>query len=498
MALENDELTHDARTTTHVDAARVDLVDLAAATPCATRRPHGGARAPVFFTLGKQMFLRLTAAALLVSAGARGAAGATFSRAWSSGGAGTDASVRAAAAFMSAHLLPFGYDLAIVDGPWASSTDVWARPVPDISLFPSSASGDGLSSLSAHMAALGVRLGVWTLRGIPAAAVAARAPIYGSAFTADEAARLDQNCSAGGGNVGVRDNAAGRAYYASLAALYAGWGVVYVRADCFVGVRGTYDEDLRAFSRAMAAAGVAVGTSPGAALTVANATAIARGALAVAFRVSDGLSDAWLDAGGGATGVKRRLRDFAPFAALAGVNGAFSDGGALPVGAVRGAAGAPPAPTRLSRDEQTFAVTLWAVARAPLVVGGALPLDARDDFTLGLLTNAGVLAVHNATRGGAPVRANGAPPGGAGDAHAWAAAPLGRADAAVVALFNAGDAPATVSVDLADAHLSPTEAYCVEDVWARAARGKAARAVAAELRPHAAALLLLAPCAAGA
>ncbi len=48
-------------------------------------------------------------------------------------------------------------------------------------------------------------------------------------------------------------------------------------------------------------------------------------------------------------------------------------------------------PNFLSRDEQRTIMTLWAIARCPLMFGGHLP--ASDAWTLSLITNPEVLAI---------------------------------------------------------------------------------------------------------
>src|SRR6185295_3841862 len=48
--------------------------------------------------------------------------------------------------------------------------------------------------------------------------------------------------------------------------------------------------------------------------------------------------------------------------------------------------------THLSHDELITLMTLWSIARSPLIIGANLPKN--DDFTLSLLTNDEVLAVN--------------------------------------------------------------------------------------------------------
>jgi hypothetical protein len=66
----------------------------------------------------------------------------------------------AAADYLNATLLPFGFDLIVLDGGWAGGYDSYGRPVPDAAKFPSTAGGAGLRALSDMAHARGLRFGV--------------------------------------------------------------------------------------------------------------------------------------------------------------------------------------------------------------------------------------------------------------------------------------------------------------------------------------------------
>jgi len=405
----------------------------------------------------------------------------------------------AAAQYMHDVLLPHGFDLVTIDGGWSDHIDGNGRQLPSASL-----SGDGgLASLAGAVHALGLRLGVWTIRGIPRAAVERKLPIADSAFTADMAARLDTNCSWDADNVGVVANDAGRAYYASVAALYKSWSVDFVKIDCMTdNSHGLYLDDFTLFATEMRAAGLLISVSPGRSQNFRNASYITENALAAHYRISDDLWDIWDDLNNGTgypTGVKSKLLAMPQYAPLLGQNGAFADMDMLPLGVVyhqnAGGGGGiygPPSPTHLTRDEQTTLMTLAIATRAPLIFGGRLPLEPDDAWTLGLLTNDEALQVHGLSGLNRPVPAA----GGGGEAYAWAAAPEAIPQpSAFVALFNAGDAEAAVSVELRDVGLPASgAAYCVRDLWARAAAGQAQGTLSATLPAHGAGLYLLAPC----
>ena len=356
----------------------------------------------------------------------------------------------------------------------AGRTDAYGLPIPDATLFPSTANGAGFKPLSDVLKSKGLRLGLWQIKGISTDMVAARGPIKDSPYTADQAASLDHKCSWDTTHLGVQDNAAGRAYYRSVAAVYASWGVSFVKIDCMVGdgyhgrsVNGAAGEgsaewlglsadDFTAFSAAALPLGIQLSVSPGWSMNVKNATYLSQlnASAYIQYRISQDMGDLWLDSAGPhffyPTGVKGKLDLFPLYSHLIGVGGTFPDGDMLPLGVVvHLGTDLSPSPTRLTPAEQKFAVTLWVVARAPLILGGRLPLEPSDEVTLPLLTNEEVLAVHNASYGNAPVPVQ----GGGVDLHAWRAFLTNvpgntTTTTTIFALFNERDEAARVAVDL--------------------------------------------------
>lgn len=72
--------------------------------------------------------------------------------------------------------------------------------------------------------------------------------------------------------------------------------------------------------------------------------------------------------------------------------GHFPDADMLLVGDVVEGHDEAPRPTRLTADEQYTHISLWTLWASPLLIG--CPIERMDDFTLNLLTNPDVLAVH--------------------------------------------------------------------------------------------------------
>ena len=67
--------------------------------------------------------------------------------------------------------------------------DSFGRPIPDVAKYPSSAGGKGFGPLVAEMGKLGIKLGLWIIRGVPVEAAAQNMPIAGSNLFAKDAVR---------------------------------------------------------------------------------------------------------------------------------------------------------------------------------------------------------------------------------------------------------------------------------------------------------------------
>ncbi len=104
--------------------------------------------------------------------------------------------------------------------------------IPDPARFPSAANGAGFKPLADWLHAQGLKFGIHIVRGIPRQVVAANLPIAGTSFHAADAADTTSPCPWDEGNWGIKDNAAGQAYYDSMLQLYASWGLDFLKVDC--------------------------------------------------------------------------------------------------------------------------------------------------------------------------------------------------------------------------------------------------------------------------
>ena len=138
-----------------------------------------------------------------------------------------------------------------------------------------------------------------------------------------------------------------------------------------------------------------------------------------------------------------------------------------------------PHPTRLTPNEQMTHITMWAMQAAPLLIG--CDLTHIDRFTLDLLTNHDVIEVDQDMLGKPATRV-----AKDGQAEVWAR-PLADGRYAV-ALFNRGDEPTRVTVDLAN-DLRLTGPRRVRNLWLMRDEGRASGRYSAIVPRHGAVLL---------
>jgi hypothetical protein len=162
-------------------------------------------------------------------------------------------------------------------------------PVPN--RFPSAANGAGFKPLADWLHAQGLKFGIHIVRGIPRQVVKANMPIAESQYHAEDAADLTSPCPWDEGNWGVKDNAAGQAYYDSMLKLYAGWGLDFIKVDC-ISDRPYRPTEIRQIAEAIRKTGrtIVLSLSPGP-TALENAEFV--GKYAQMWRISDDHWDGW-------------------------------------------------------------------------------------------------------------------------------------------------------------------------------------------------------------
>jgi hypothetical protein len=364
--------------------------------------------------------------------------------------------------------------------PWTDLVmDEWGRLWPAPNRFPSAAGGAGFTMLGETLHARGLQFGIHLMRGIPRQAVHRNTPVKGMpGVSARDIAQPNSICPWNTDMYGVNpSHPAAQAYYDSVFELYAAWGVDFVKVDDIAWSRlyGYHAGEVELIHHAIARCGrpMVLSLSPGPA-SLATAAHLRRHA--TTWRLTDDLWDRWRDI----------LHAFDTCAAWAGVQGAgaYPDADMLPLGhlGIRSTdGGGGDRWTRLTAVEQRTMVTLWMIARSPLILGGAA--QDYDPPTLDLLRNPAVLTVSRDTYGNREVFRD-------DTTRAWVARHQ-DGESAYLALFNVGEEARRLS--LGDEWL-PLDAdrWTVTDLW-EGEEDQRACLGSVNLPPHGAALWRVVP-----
>ena len=383
------------------------------------------------------------------------------------GAAVTEDTVKANADYMAKHLKEYGWEYVVVDIQWYQPTasthayepfsdlvmDGYGRLLPAENRFPSAAGGQGLKPLADYIHSLGLKFGIHIMRGLPRMAAHQHLPIWNSEARCDQAANPNSICAWNPDMYGVRQDHPGAAdYYASIFALYADWGVDFVKCDDIAREYPHCQREIELISEACRGCGrdIVLSLSPGPA-PLERAEHLKR--FANMWRITDDFWDDWT--------LLRGMFERAEKWCVHAAPGHWPDADMLPVGALRQCYENHPAGkwTQFTQAEQRTMMTLWCLLRSPLMIGGDLPKN--DAFTLSLLTNAEVLAIERESWCAHPLYAS-------EDACAWIA-PRRDGTGCYAALFNLSDRAQRIALDPA---YIERDFRAATELWTgRAARG---------------------------
>ncbi len=389
------------------------------------------------------------------------------------------------AKWLASNLKQYGWRYVVVDEGWylknpaakagsfEFAMDQNGRYVPAQNRFPSANGSAGFKPLADQMHAQGLKFGIHIIRGIPREAVEKNMPIAGSSFLASDAADRSDTCPWNSDNFGVKYSPAGQAYYDSLAKLYAGWGLDFLKVDCIASHPYKGDE-IQMISEALSKSGrpIVLSLSPGPA-PLEKADELRKEAQM--WRISDDVWDHWSHDPkmNFSQSVSQQFPVTASWAGYVG-QGHWPDADMLPIGYLGPRPGAGEArETRLSKDEQRTLVTLWCIFRSPLFMGGNL--TKVDDWTRSLMTNREVIALDQQSSDSHQVSAE-------NGKVIWVAKDV-AGQGAYVAIFNLSNSQQSIEFPLQSLGMSKTS-FQVRDLWAGRDLGNADRLRAA-LGPHA-------------
>lgn len=378
-------------------------------------------------------------------------------RGWNSwdcyGAAVTEEIVRKNAEYMAKNLKDAGYEYIVVDIQWyeplAASNeyhpfadvcmDEYGRLMPAENRFPSAAGGKGFKELAEYVHSLGLKFGIHIMRGIPRQAVSLNTPVLGTEKTARQAAKTNSICAWNTDMYGAdTDNEAGKSYYDSIFALYAKWGVDFVKCDDICRELPKEESELITLSKSLQNCGreMVLSLSPGPALLE---KAELYKEVSNMWRITDDFWDNWKL-------LYQMFQRAEKWSIHAGKNH-FPDADMLPVGAIRQCYN-PENTTAFTKEEQVTMMLLWCVMRSPLMIGSEL--TKLDDWTLKLLTNKGLMDMHQNARHAHQVFRKHI------DGHEivlWSAQNSASSNEQYVVLFNLSDEPCNISVDLEEVEL---------------------------------------------
>jgi alpha-galactosidase len=367
---------------------------------------------------------------------------------------------QAADAMVSSGLKAVGYQYINIDDSWdTTARDASGNLVPDPAKFP-----NGIKAVADYVHGKGLKLGIYADRGV-------------------------MTCSKFPGSYG---------YEKQDAALFASWGVDYVKVDnCFPNVGTTASSDRSQMG------GTVDGTVPSARYQSAQQTDYTNWANAIEaagrpmvfsicawwfysweptlgnmFRTTKDIKSNWtsflatLDGNGGDTTRYTDANFPAPGIAQYAGPGHFNDPDMLEVGNTVAGGG-------MTAVEQQAQFSLWAIMAAPLILGN--DLTNMNAQTLAILANAEVIAVDQD-----PLGKQGTPISASTTLEVWSK-PLAAPKSYAVALFNRTAAAANITVTWSS--LGLTGAATVRDLWAEQDLGSMATQYTANVVSHAVVLL---------
>jgi alpha-galactosidase len=401
--------------------------------------------------------------------------------------AANESEVRAATEYMAKNLKYLGYEYIVIDMGWygdSSATDYnafvdetipvkpnykvdeYGRLWPDTIKYPSSVNGRGFKPLADYIHSLGLKFGVHLLRGIPWQASERNLTIRGTDIPATSIAQPDSGCEWYDGFYGVdMTKPGGQEYYNSVFDLFAEWGIDFVKAD------DMNDPDIIGMSRAMRQCGRPMVLS----IVPNNQNQEVLRENAHMARTGADFWDVWQMLKAGFPVAARAVKNAEP--------GYWPDLDMLPVGKIGLKISYKGPDARISNftpDELHTLMTLWYIARMPLMIGGYLP--ETDKTTLELLTNEEALAVNRTCINPRQIKFKNA-------IIIWAA-DIPDSEDKYLAFFHQWESkkPINIKVQFNQLGLSPNVEYKVRDLWARKDLGSFRDEFSAPIYSHGAGL----------
>lgn len=404
----------------------------------------------------------------------------------------TEDDVKRNADYMAKYLKPYGWEYVVVDIEWYAcheprcndeeqyvsfgevAMDEYSRLVPSTVRFPSAADGKGFKPLADYVHSLGLKFGIHIMRGIPRIAAHLHTKVLGTDLTADKIANHNSICWWNPDMYGVRTHKPeAQLYYDSIFALYAEWGVDFIKCDDICRMDApSAKEETRMLHRAIEKCGrpMVLSLSPGAA-KIEEAKLYEQ--TANMWRITDDFWDDWKLLYNMFERCEVWEKQVAP--------GNYPDCDMLTIGKLSkwhfGERDC-----RFTEDEVITMLSLWSIFKSPMMIGAELP--KLTDRERELLTNQDVLALLGLSAQARQLERD--------KKHAiWMN--LGENGEKYIALFNLSEEETELSVDLNSLEKYGIEAmYCAPvntdsatELWTKEGCAVKGGVLTTNVKPHA-------------
>lgn len=405
----------------------------------------------------------------------------------------TEADIKNVADYMSENLLEYGWEYVVIDAGWyypseitcndgkmdniPQNIDEYGRLIPDVNKYPGSADNKGFKELADYIHSKGLKFGIHIMRGIPWNAAASNFTVKGSDYITSEIADTENTCEWNKSMHGIKDYKSAKAYYRSLIELYSDWGVDFIKADDMI--RPLYEHELKGLADAIEEINpdIVLSLSPGKA-KIADAQKLSKNS--EMWRVSNDFWDDW----DYVVPMFQLLKDWTPYRSYAN----WPDADMLPFGKLRKNGGDEWVASllkdepesiineysRLTPDEIYTVMTLWTIAKSPLMLGGYLPEN--DELTNNLITNKKAIKVNQHSKNSKEVYNR-------DNIVVWKASCADSEETTYLAAFNLSDNKREINIGFEELGYG-NDLFRAQDIWQNKNLGILLNAVDFEINGH--------------
>lgn len=390
--------------------------------------------------------------------------------------------------YMAENLKEFGWEYIVIDIEWYAynagskreqyqyipfgkvEMDEYSRLLPCPERFPSSVDGKGFRPLADYIHSLGLKFGIHIMRGIPREAAHKHSKILGCDVTANEIANPYNICFWNPDMYGLETEKRGaQEYYNSLFALYAEWGVDFIKCDdiCRMDMPSAKKE-IKMLHQAIqnCKRPMVLSLSPGPAL-IEEASYYE--SYANMWRITDDFWDDWKYL----YQMFERCETWQTHVS----KGCYPDCDMLPLGYI-GKGFGKERYTSFSKEEQITMMTLWCIFGSPLMLGANL--TKLDDWTKKLITKEKVLRLHSNSHHARQIRRT--------DSQAVWFSKDTIESLSYLAVFNLGESEQNIKVSANDLGLDCFQEKLCEELWSENSFVLSDRTLEANILSHGAKL----------